>query len=258
MNGILDFSHRTVLAPFLAEGTMLVLEYRGILVPTGDRHVEATLPRMTRDLLELVTTRYRVAILAGADRQDALRQLQGLGTFDILGNDGVGSDAADPVCALQMIGDWKNELEERLEGFSGIQVRDRLFSIVVDFRATHSPRLAERAVRRVASQLDNARLSEARNGVIEIELPGASDQASAVRHLAARVERIRTLFVHADGDPGDRFGLLPSSHFLPICVGDDPRSAGYCLRDRTEVDTLLRVLADGAVPTSRQRRASAT
>lgn len=258
MNCILDFAHRAVLAPFLAEGTLLVLGYRGILVPDGDRVAEAALPRATRDLLDLVTRRYRVAILAGTDRKGALRQLQGPGTFEVLGDDDIGVNATDPVCALQTIGDWKNELEERLEGFSGLQVRDRLFSIVVDFRATHSPRLAERAVRRVASQLENARLSEAGNGVMEIELPAASDQTSALRHLAARAERISTLFVHGDCDPGDQFGLVPSSHFLPICVGDDRCSTGYCLRDRTEVDALLRVLAEGAVSTSRRRRASAT
>ncbi|TDU25581.1 hypothetical protein DFR24_4020 [Panacagrimonas perspica] len=254
MDWILHAAHRAALAPFFFEGTRLLLEYRGALVPAYDPQLGSALPSLsskTLDLLQRVATHYRVTILAGAERRDVQRRLDSLRSVDVIDNDRMRPEPMDPIRALQTIGDWKKELEERLEGFSSILVRDRLFSIVVDFRSTHSPRLAERAVRRVASQLEHARLSGT-NGVLEIQLAG-SDHAPSLGRLAEQATRGSTLFVHGTGNQEDRLRLLASPRILPIRVGNDLRSQGFCLREQAEVDALLRMLTEGATAASRKR-----
>lgn len=252
MKWILDSSEAETLRSYFRRETLLVFDYDGTLSPIVPDPSTAFMRPETRDLLAAAARLYPVAILSGRARREVMKYVDGIRVLDVIGNHGLEVFGAALGSAMAKVREWRQELEERLEGLPGVVLEDKRCSLAVHYRASTDPSWARQVIRRVASDLEGARLIGGKE-VVNIVVANAPDKGAALVRLRERLANPPTIFVGDDDTDEDAFAVR-GADVLGIRVGASDRSvAPHFLRDQEEVDELLRRLIAGVRPGCRPR-----
>jgi trehalose 6-phosphate phosphatase len=254
MKWILDSSEVETLRAYCRRESLLVFDYDGTLSPIVADPSEAHMRLETRELLAAVARLYPVAILSGRSRHEVMKFVDGIRVLDVIGNHGLEVFGAALGSAVGKVREWRQELEERLEGLAGVVLEDKRCSLAVHYRGSTDPAAARQVIRRVASDLEGARLIGGKQ-VVNIVIANAPDKGAALRRLRERLASPPTVFVGDDETDEDAF-ILSGTSVLGIRVGlSETSSAPFFLQDQNEIDQLLGRLIEGvrpgAAPTSR-------
>lgn len=249
MKWIFDPTQAEVLRPYCRRETLLVFDYDGTLSPIVPDPASARMRPQTQALLAAAAKLYPVAILSGRSRHEVMQFVDGVPVLDVIGNHGLEVFGVSLGPAMAKVREWRQELEERLEGMPGLVIEDKRGSLAVHYRASDDPVSARQAIRRVASDLEGARLIGGKQ-VVNIVLADAPDKGAALRRLRERLANPPTIFVGDDDTDEDAFGVR-APDLLGIRVGpSEHSSAPYFLQDQSEIDELLRRLIEGVRPGS--------
>ncbi|MCX8205377.1 MAG: trehalose-phosphatase [Candidatus Nezhaarchaeota archaeon] len=241
----------------LSLGVLLTLDYEGTLT---DRPEEAELDHEVKSSLESLAKDVRWARVVVIDRRtvDQLKKLIGVGGVFYAGLDGMvitgpglslvhelAHKLRDRVVRL------RDELEEALQGFSGVVLKDKGLSIAISY--AQAPRgLGRRVARIVTSVLSERGNFKPLRGrrVVEIVPNVDWDRGRAVDLLLEREELREYLPVYVGNDESDEpaFRAL-GARGLTVVVGRRPRSyAKFYVRNVGEVYELLKRIAKLSSP----------
>lgn len=218
---------------------LLAFDYDGTLAPiVADPH-RARMRESTRALFAELTRRFTCAVIAGRAREDLVAFLDGCAPALVLGDHGASLGAGAP--ALDLVQDWRAELDERLETLPGIVIEDKPFSLTIHYRGCPEPHAARTLARRASAGLEAVRVL---GGVQAVNLlpAGRPHKGQALLEACDQFGCERALFVGDDDTDEDAFGVAPE-RVLAVRVGARPRSAArFHLRDQLELDVLLQRL----------------
>lgn len=247
MKWILDSSEAETLRAYCRRECLLVFDYDGTLSPIVPDPARAYMRPETRNLLAAASRLFPVAILSGRSRHEVMQFVDGIRVLDVIGNHGLEVFGAALGPAMAKVREWRQELEERLEGLPGVVLEDKRCSLAVHYRASADHSSARQVIRRVASNLEGARLIGGKQ-VVNIVVADAPDKGAALRRLRERLANPPTIYVGDDDTDEDAFAVR-AADLLTIRVGPcDRTSAQHLLRDQNEVDELLRRLIKGVRP----------
>jgi trehalose 6-phosphate phosphatase len=226
---------------------LLGFDYDGTLAPIVSDPRKARMRETTRALFADLIQRFPCAVICGRERGDVMRLLQGCNPLAIVGNHGIETeDDSAPPPAQDLLDDWLDELDERLEMVPGIVIEDKTYSLTVNYRGSPDPRSAKALALRAVRSLESVRVI---TGIRSLNLlpKGAPHKGAALLRVADKAQCSTALFVGDDRTDEDAFGAAADRVF-GIRVGPTDRSAArYHLRDQAEIDQLLqRLLQLGA------------
>ena len=215
---------------------LLAFDYDGTLAPIVANPRRAQMRESTRSLFATVTRRFRCAVISGRAREDVLGFLEGSAPVLVLGDHGAGTARATGT--LDLIGEWRAELDELLETLPGIVIEDKPFSLAVHYRACPDRHEARARVRRASAGLEAVRVVGGIHAVNLLPL-GLPHKGTAVLCACEQFQRRQALFVGDDDTDEDAFAADPA-RVLGVRIGASARSsARYHLRDQSEIDVLL-------------------
>jgi trehalose 6-phosphate phosphatase len=244
--------HRSVLEGLAAGRTLLAFDYDGVLAPLRREDPAGLgIGPATARLLSRVAARWPVAVVSGRSFADARRLARGI-PHHVVGNHGFEDGRTRPVPAAvrARVQRWRRELEERLAGQAGWWIEDKASTLSVHFGLRRRWRAVGREVERAARRLEGARLVPGKQ-VLNVVPRSFPHKGDAVLALLGRLSLDAALFVGDDVTDEDAFAVGPP-RVVGVRVGPGPTRAPWRLRDRDEVDDLLRLLlglrAAGAGP----------
>ncbi len=239
-------------------GTLVVLDFDGVLARIVHDREAARLSARTRRLLARVAARYPVAVLSGRSAADVAGRLDGVAVRWVVGSHGAdwpGAGVRGPRRWRGRVAGWRRTLSGRLRGMPGVEVEDKGHSLSVHFRAARDGARAAAAIARAAADLPGAAAIPGKR-VLNLLPEGAGDKGSALRRLAAASGAARVLFVGDDVTDELAFRARLPVPAVTVRVGPVPRSAArYHVRRRGDVDRLLASLAALRDPPRRARSA---
>lgn len=215
---------------------LLAFDYDGTLAPIVANPQRARMRDSTRALFAELTRRFPCAVIAGRAREDLLAFLEGCEPALVLGDHGASLGAAEP--SLDLVQDWRAELDERLETLPGVFIEDKPFSLAIHYRDCPDPSVARRRARVASSGLEAVRVV---GGVRAVNLlpAGRPHKGTAVLRACEQFRCDAALFVGDDDTDEDAFAAS-TERVLGVRIGASPRSAArYHLRDPLDVDVLL-------------------
>ena len=243
MRRLLAARHGAVLAGLASGRTLLAFDYDGVLAPLR-RGDPAGLPmgEATASLLAGAAATWPVAVVSGRSFEDARRLTRGIPEV-VVGNHGFedGRARAVPARVRTRVRRWRLELERRLDGLPGWWIEDKGSTLSVHFGLARRWRAVGQAALRAARRLEGARLVPGKQ-VLNVLPRGFPHKGDALLALLARLSLDAALFVGDDLTDEDAFAVGPP-RVVGVRVGPGPTRAAWRLRDRGEVDGLLRRLA---------------
>ena len=226
------------------QGPLLAFDYDGTLAPIVANPRRARMRETTRKLFADLTRRFPCAVISGRARDDVAAFLEGCQPAVVLGDHGAGTRHA--TGSLDLINEWRAELDERLEMLPGIVIEEKPFSLAVHYRGCPDPHVARTQVRRASAALESARIVGGVRAVNVLPI-GFPHKGTALLDACEQFRCPQALFVGDDETDEDAFAVDPS-RVLGVRVGAASRTlARHHLRDQAEIDVLLqRLLSLGA------------
>lgn len=224
------------LESLVRSNALLAFDYDGTLAPIVANPRRAQMRESTRRLFATVTRRFACVVITGRAREDVLGFLDGAEPVQILGDHGAGTERA--TGALDLIGEWRAELDERLETLPGVVIEEKPFSLAVHYRACANRPAARARVRHASAGLDAARVV---GGVKAVNLLpiGLPHKGTALLCACEQFGRPQALFVGDDDTDEDAFAADPA-RVVGVRVGASARTAArYHLPDQAGIDPLL-------------------
>jgi trehalose 6-phosphate phosphatase len=201
----------------------------------------------TRALLARLAGLYPVAVISGRAWRDVATFLDGLAPT-IVGNHGfeLGHPVPVPRTILRKVAGWRRRLDRSLAGVDGVHFEDKRSTLAVHYGLSRRWRRAERLVYEAANQLEGTRLIPGKKvlNVLPHDFPSKGD---AVRALVVRLGCEAALYVGDDVTDEDAFAVGAPLVF-GVHVGKGPSLAPWRVRTQSDVDVLLRELADARAP----------
>jgi trehalose 6-phosphate phosphatase len=232
------------LAALVNDNPFLGFDYDGTLAPIVANPKRAFMRSTTRNLFERVLQHFRCAVISGRARDDVAALLGSCEPDAIIGNHGVETGDGDlPPAPLELLAEWRSDLEERLEAITGIVIEHKTYSLTIHYRACADPLKARRAALSASHALESARVIR---GIRSLNLlpAGYPTKGSALIRLADRAQCQAAIFIGDDLTDEDAFGCAPD-RVLGIRVKATERTAArYYLRDQGQIDDLLRHLIE--------------
>lgn len=239
----------------MSEGTPVVLlDFDGTLAPIVERPEDAELSVETREALERLAQRCRLAIVSGRDLSD-LRDKVGLESIAYAGSHGfeiaLPGEASgvvrgeDYLSALDAVDD---ELHARLDSLAGVQIERKRFGVAVHVRRANREETASArtAVEKLANAFDGLRIGRGKE-VFELQPAVDWDKGRAVGWLLENVypDDARPIYIGDDVTDEDVFEVL-GERGIGILVSETPREtgAGFRLTDPGAVRSFLEALAE--------------
>ena len=200
--------------------------------------------------------RLPVAVISGRDLADIARrvavdgvQYAGSHGFDIASPDGGRHAPTEAIAKLPALDAAEQELRATLSAIDGIRVERKRFSVTVHYRLVRDEDIAQVKAggKRIGVRHPNLRLAAGKK-VFELLPDVGWNKGRAVQWLidALGLKRsdILPVYIGDDLTDEDAFRVLEGDG-IGICVLTAPREtkARYSLRDPTEVEALLRLLA---------------
>lgn len=243
MKNILSKASRSILEEFAWSNVLLAFDFDGTLAPIVADPEQARMRHETRELLELLSRRYRVVVISGRAQPDALRKLRGSGVLEVIGNHGIEPWSATNRHAVA-VQRWIPRLNAALSSFKGIIVEDKVFSVAVHYRQSREKKVARSAILEAAGALDGVRLIRGKQ-VVNVLPSGVHHKGTALERARERLGCDTAIYVGDDETDEDVFGLEQPGRLLSIRVGAKRASAArFYLPDQRAVDELLRTLVD--------------
>jgi alpha,alpha-trehalase len=237
---------------------ILFLDYDGTLTPIVNRPEDARLTSEMRAVLRGLTSKCRIAIVSGRDRQD-VADLVGLQNviyagshgFDISGPDGLRRQHEDGKAVLHELDRAEQELRVGLDSTGGTLIERKRFGVAVHLRNVAE---ADRAgVERKVDAIADDHRSLARHGgklVVELRPDVDWDKGKAVDWLLKTIVKKRAdvapFYIGDDLTDEDAFAAVAGDG-IGIRVDDKGSKqtlARYRLRDTSEVRRFLNWLDD--------------
>jgi trehalose 6-phosphate phosphatase len=243
MRSLLARVNEDVLRSVAATRSLVVFDYDGTLAPIVSSRDDAWMRTETEALLRLVCRRYPCAIISGRARADVVARLGGAEPKYVVGNHGI-EPSPGFAAFTGIVAEALSVLARRLGGEPDLDLENKTYSLAVHYRRSRSP---ERAIRRILTAVEDLptqmRVVHGKR-VVNLAPKDAPTKGDALEHLFEAERAHLSLFVGDDVTDEDAFQLRPSSRHLAVRVGHLRASAaGYFLRDQTEMDRLLTVLA---------------
>ena len=241
MRHILARDQRATLRGFARSNVLLAFDYDGTLAPIVSQPDRAAMRLRTRRLLGRLARLYPCVVVSGRSRGDLRRRLRGIGILRAIGNHGI--EAARRQREFRaLVRDWRVALSGKLDGLSGVMVEDKGLSLAIHYRRSRRKARSRDAVLRSASALRRARVFGGKE-VVNVVPTRAPHKGTALEKERVRLGCETTLYVGDDETDEDVFSLRTRKRLLGIRVGVKAGSAAdYCLRDQTQIDSLLRAL----------------
>lgn len=229
-----------------------MLDFDGILAPIVVHPERARMSARTRRLLAACARRGRVAVISGRALADvrsrvSLRRIWYAGNHGAEWAMGAARGQARPSRATAaQLRDAKRAFTELVQRYPGAVVEDKKITFSVHFRGlarTRIPRFKKDAVRLARAFIRLLDIAEGSEYIFNVRGRSGRTKGSAV-HLArqAAPRRMVAIYVGDDTTDEDAFRALP--HGITIRVGKRAKSsARFCIRNRSEVDSILAVLA---------------
>ena len=248
---LLSPRHRGELERLATGRTLLAFDYDGVLAPLIQDPQGAPMRASTRRLVRELVESWPVAVVSGRAFAHTLELSGGIASV-VVGNHGYELGHARPVPRriLDLVADWRAELERELADQPGIYFEDKRSTLSVHYGLDRRWRAAEDQVLEAAGRLEGARLVRGKKvlNVIPAELPNKGD---ALLTLLRRMRLDVALYVGDDVTDEDAFAIGPPRVF-GVHVGRGRTLAPWRVRSQDRVDELLRILA----ALRRRRRAS--
>lgn len=218
---------------------LLAFDYDGTLAPIVASPRRAHMRDSTRALFGELAQRLPCAVIAGRAREDVLTFLDGVRPALVLGDHGASLGAPGP--GLELIREWRAELDERLETLPGVVIEEKPYSLAIHYRSCPDPHTARVRARQASAGLESVRVM---GGVKAVNLlpAGLPDKGQALLQACAHLGCERALFV-GDDDTDEAAFAASGERVVGVRVGPGLRSAArYHLRDQVEIDALLQRL----------------
>jgi trehalose 6-phosphate phosphatase len=264
---LLARAHRQVLEKFARSRLLVGLDFDGTLAPIMRSPDAVALGVRMRRLLGEVAARYPTAVISGRSRRDLAPRLRGLPLFEIVGNHGLESgepgtgaggrrkknSGNPPIPDPAEVARWIKRLHRDLDECKGVWIEDKGLSVAVHFRRSHAKQKAQAAIAASVARLGPVRVVGGKQ-VVNLLPAGAPHKGMALLALLARAGCDTAIYLGDDDTDEDVFALGQPERLLTVRIGRD-RPAGdgggptrsrasYYLRDRGEVEILLRALRD--------------
>lgn len=241
MYRILARRHIHRLAEFAASNVLVAFDFDGTLAPITERPAAARMRQATRRLLVAVARLYPVIVISGRARSDLVRRVGTVPVWHLAGNHGVepwGEHRDYP----SIVRGWAQRLREELAGRRGVVVEDKVYSLTVHYRrATGKSRVVDR-VRRVARQLEGARMVGGKDA-ISLLPRGAPHKGAALERARRLLACDTAIYIGDDDTDEDAFRSADAHRLLTIRVGAVRTSqAQYCLPAQESIDEFLAAL----------------
>jgi len=238
MRHILARSQRDVLAQLSWSNALLGFDFDGTLAPITRFPAKAQLTTATRTLLSDLAELYPCIVISGRAQSDVQRRLSGIPLRAVIGNHGL-----EPWCTsaeLRLtVAQWRGALARDLEGFAGVELEDKVYSLALHYRRSRRKKAARAAIARAVAALGEARIIGGKQ-VVNVLPPGAPHKGVALERERDRLGCDTAFFVGDDETDEDVFALDRPGRILTVRVGASRSSqAAYCLKGQGEVDLLL-------------------
>lgn len=243
MKNILSQANQEVLREFICSNLLLAFDYDGTLAPIVAEPERAVMRGETRELLQILTTLYRVIVISGRAQPDALRRLRGTGVFEVVGNHGIEPRHA-ATRYLAEVQSWVPILRESVAPFKGVAIEDKINSIAIHYRQSREKKRARAAILKVAVALEGARVIGGKQ-VVNILPRDAPHKGIALERERERLLCDTAIYVGDDETDEDVFMLDQPGRLLTIRVGAKRSSAAtYYISNQPAIDGFLRTLID--------------
>ena len=217
MKNILATDNLEVLRHFARSRTVLAFDFDGTLAPIAATPEQAEMRASTRKLLARTAKVYPCAVISGRARADALRKLDGVGLFEVIGNCGVEPWQVSAGIARE-VRRWRPILERRLSGLDGVTIEDKVYSLSVHYRHSPEKKKARAAIARAVASLGDVRVVAVKHAV-NLQSRRAPDKGMALESLRARFGCQTAVYVGDDDTDEDVFALDQPRRLLSIRVG---------------------------------------
>lgn len=217
--------------------TLLAFDFDGTLAPIVDDPDAARMGDPTRHLLQQAAQLYPVAIVSGRSSADLQARLCGVTVWAILGNHGLEPHDGEERCELE-VRRWMPKLREALRDVPGVTLDDKRLTVAVHYRKAEDEAFALRAIHRVASLLNGARVVGGKK-VVNLIPEGAPHKGHGVEQFLQRFSCEAALYVGDDETDEDVFAVGPPRVFGVRVEASPSSRASYHLRGQAEIDELL-------------------
>jgi trehalose 6-phosphate phosphatase len=247
---VLAPAQRPLLERFAWSRVLIALDFDGTLAPIRLDPATVALGPRTRQLLGEVAGLYPTAVISGRARKDVAARLGGLPLYAVIGNHGMepaGNSSGKPGTVHRTeVARWIVRLHRDLDGHPGIEIENKGLSVAIHYRRCRNQQQALAAITASVARLGPLRPLGGKC-VLNVLPRGAVHKGDALLGLVARAGCEKAIYVGDDDTDEDVFSLetKPPGVLLGIRVGKNRTShAGYYLRERGEVEILLRALRD--------------
>lgn len=245
--------------PLLTKGSLVVLEsltftktlyafdFDGTLSKIVDHPEDATMAKMTADLLERLIQLAPVAIVSGRSIKDLKQRLDVHPQF-LIGNHGLEEDGADSrrlKNAREICSVWTKKLNGH-PWPGGIEIEDKDFSLALHYRRARNKKTARRELAECIRLLEPApRLIQGKL-VMNLLPEGAPHKGSAVLDLLKKTGLKHAFYIGDDDTDEDVFGLPPTDgQVMTVRVGKKKASqAQYFIPRQTDINQVLKLLVE--------------
>lgn len=240
MKTLLTRTNAAVLDRLTGADALLAFDFDGTLAPLVARPADARMTPVTARLFRRLCDEARCVVVSGRARDDVAGRLGRARVAEVLGNHGI-EPGGDLRRLQRENARLVAQLVPRLGHLDGVELEDKLFSHSWHHR--RAPASARRVILRAVRSLGPAARVVTGKCVVNVVPSGAPDKGSALRSLARRMRARHVLFVGDDVTDEDVFRRDDVPGLVGVRVGRRRDSrAEFVLRDRDEVDDLLRAL----------------
>lgn len=246
MEYLMSEAGQFALSEFCGADTLMAFDYDGTLARIEPDRRQAIMRSGTRMALAQLARRRPTVIISGRGRNDVLSLMVGVPVEEVIGNHGLESAGVAASRFVTLVREWHAELDERMEAVPGLEIEDKRYSLSIHFRHCSDKVAAKSSALRVAEHLEGVRIVPGKD-VLNVVPAEAPDKGQALLAAMSRHAKSRAIFVGDDDTDEDVFTLPPVAQVLRVRVGFSQTSAAeYFLKDQSEVDTLLGILASEA------------
>lgn len=241
MRHILAKHHLPTLRDLATSNVLVAFDYDGTLAPISSNPDRAPMRARTRRLLGAVADRYPCIVISGRARSDLVKWLSGVPVWHLSGNHGLEPWAEEAAYAAR-VDRWERQLGRRLEGYQGVAIENKIYSLTVHYRHAQPRRPAVVAIQAAVGALRGARLIRGKEAISV--LPRDSVHKGDALQRARRLLHCDfAIYVGDDDTDEDAFAGTSTGIVLGIRIGSRRRSqARYYLKDQVEIDAFLRKL----------------
>lgn len=231
--------NRDLIARLARSRVLLAFDFDGTLAPIVAARAEARMRESTRTLFARVCELYPCAVISGRSRHDVALRLGNTPIRYVVGNHGIEPHGA-AFGFRRTVRRGCMSLRRALNGFPGIDIEDKQYSLAIHYRSALRKTAARREIRSALKQIDPPMRIVPGKLVLNAIPSKAPHKGDALLRLRAIERADAVLYAGDDATDEDVFSLEHDGWLSSVRIGRSTRSsAQYYLRDQREIDGLL-------------------